>query len=82
MLKKITALLSLILLTTLFLPLRGVSAIDIEGGVFYLPGADAALFESLRQNIRPPVTLVELDMHINDPEFAKAMADRLLELLS
>ncbi|HEX9926024.1 MAG TPA: Tm-1-like ATP-binding domain-containing protein, partial [Anaerolineae bacterium] len=67
--------------TTLFLPLKGVSAIDKEGQPFYLPAADAALFNSLRENTRPPVELVELDLHINDPEFAAAMADRLLEML-
>ncbi|MCQ3979119.1 MAG: UPF0261 family protein [Anaerolineae bacterium] len=67
--------------TVLFIPLKGVSAIDKEGQPFYLPEADAALFESLRRNIRPPVELVELDMHINDPEFAAAMAERLVGLL-
>jgi uncharacterized protein (UPF0261 family) len=67
--------------TVLFIPLKGVSAIDKEGQPFYLPEADAALFESLRRNIRPPVELVELDLHINDPEFAAAMAGRLLGML-
>lgn len=67
--------------TVLFIPLKGVSAIDKEGQPFYLPEADAALFESLRRNIRPPVELVELDLHINDPEFAAAMAERLLGLM-
>lgn len=68
--------------TALFLPLQGVSAIDKAGQPFYLPEADAALFDALRENIRPPVELVELDMHINDPDFAAAMADRLLEMLA
>jgi uncharacterized protein (UPF0261 family) len=67
--------------TALFIPLKGVSAIDQEGQPFYLPAADAALFESLRRNIRPPVEVVELDMHINDPEFAAAMAERLVGML-
>lgn len=67
--------------TVLFIPLKGVSALDKEGQPFYLPEADAALFESLRRNIRPPVELVELDLHINDPEFAAAMAERLLGLM-
>jgi uncharacterized protein (UPF0261 family) len=67
--------------TTLFLPLKGVSAIDQEGQPFYLPEADAALFKALRENIQPPVELVELDMHINDPAFSAAMAERLLEML-
>ncbi|MBI1881302.1 MAG: Tm-1-like ATP-binding domain-containing protein [Chloroflexi bacterium] len=68
--------------TVLFIPLKGVSAIDQAGQPFYLPEADAALFESLRRNVRPPVEVVELDMHINDPEFAAAMAERLLALLA
>jgi uncharacterized protein (UPF0261 family) len=68
--------------TALFIPLQGVSAIDKEGQPFHLPEADAALFESLRRNVRSPVELVELDMHINDPEFAAAMAGRLVEMLA
>jgi uncharacterized protein (UPF0261 family) len=67
--------------TALFIPLKGVSAIDQEGQPFHLPEADAALFEALRRNVRPPVELVELDMHINDPEFAAAMAERLVGML-
>lgn len=66
----------------LFLPLRGVSAIDREGQPFHLPEADAALFDSLRANIRPPVELIESDHHINDPEFADAMARRLVAMLA
>lgn len=46
-----------------------------------LPEANEALFDALRQNLRPLVELIELDMHINDPEFATAMADRLLKML-
>jgi uncharacterized protein (UPF0261 family) len=67
--------------TALFVPLRGVSAIDQAGQPFYLPEADEALFDALRQHVRPPVELVELDMHINDPAFAEAMAGRLLAML-
>ncbi len=67
--------------TALFVPLQGLSAIDKKGQPFYLPEANEVLFEALRQNIRPPAELVELDMHINDPEFAIAMADYLLKML-
>jgi uncharacterized protein (UPF0261 family) len=67
--------------TALFIPLKGVSAIDQEGQPFHLPEADAALFEALRRNVRPPVELVELDMHINDPAFAAAMAEQLVGML-
>lgn len=68
--------------TTLFIPLKGVSAIDQEGQPFYLPEADKALFNSLRENIRPQVELIELDLHINDPEFSAAIANHLLKMLA
>ena len=61
----------------LFVPLKGVSAIDAEGGPFYDPVADEALFEALRENRPANVELHELDLDINDREFALAMADRL-----
>lgn len=65
--------------TTLLVPLRGVSAMDREGGPFFDPDADAALLEALRTNLRTPVERIELDMNINDPEFADAIVDRLLD---
>ncbi|CAN5654700.1 Tm-1-like ATP-binding domain-containing protein [soil metagenome] len=65
--------------TTVLVPLRGVSALDREGASFYDPAADAALFDALRRHVHtPPVELIELDLHINDPEFADALADHLL----
>ncbi|MCX6049553.1 MAG: Tm-1-like ATP-binding domain-containing protein [Chloroflexi bacterium] len=69
--------------TTLLVPLRGVSALDREGASFYDPAADAALFDALRRHVHtPPVALIELDLHINDPEFADALADHLLAALA
>ena len=65
----------------LFLPLNGVSAIDVEGGPFYDPEADRALFDALRSNVGGNVELIELEHHINDPEFAHAMVDKLVEYL-
>ena len=62
---------------TLFLPLRGVSLIDTEGQVFYDPEADKALFDALRETLDPGVDVRELDTHVNDPDFARAMADTL-----
>jgi uncharacterized protein (UPF0261 family) len=62
---------------TLFLPLRGVSVIDTEGQVFFDPEADAALFDALRKTLDPSVDVRELDTDLNDPAFARAMADTL-----
>jgi uncharacterized protein (UPF0261 family) len=65
----------------LLLPLKGVSALDREGQPFHDPAADAVLFQTLRESVRPPVRIVELDLHINDAAFADAAAEHLLELL-
>lgn len=65
----------------LFIPLKGVSAIDIEGGPFYEPEADEALFAGVRENLTDNVELHELDHNVNDPEFAAAMVDKLVEYL-
>jgi uncharacterized protein (UPF0261 family) len=64
------------------MPLRGVSAIDAEGKPFWWPEADAALFQSVRNWIAPYVELIELDLHINDPAFAEACANKLLALMA
>jgi uncharacterized protein (UPF0261 family) len=68
--------------TALFIPLRGVSLIATEGQVFYDPAADEALLTALRENLGPNVEVHELDLDINDPEFALAMADRLHQLVA
>ena len=59
------------------LPLRGVSAIDAPGQPFHDPEADAALFAAIRNGWRnaPNRRLIELDAHINDPEFAAALVE-------
>jgi uncharacterized protein (UPF0261 family) len=62
---------------TLFIPLKGVSAIDKDGGPFYDPVADRALFDALRRNLDERVEVRELDTDINDSVFARAMADSL-----
>ncbi len=63
--------------TALFIPLRGISMIAVEGKPFYDPIADMALIDSLKQHLNNMVELHEIDTDINDPAFAVAMADRL-----
>jgi uncharacterized protein (UPF0261 family) len=67
---------------TLLLPLRGVSAIDREGQPFHDPAADTALFDALRRHVADAVVVRELDLHINDPEFADDVAATLLASLA
>ncbi len=64
----------------IMLPLQGVSAIDKTGQSFDDPQARETLYAAIRQN-HGAVELIELDNHINDPGFATAAANKLLELL-
>lgn len=69
--------------TDLFLPLRGVSAIDVDDAPFRDADADDALFDALRDGLAgTAVTVHEHDLAINDPGFATAMADRLHDTIS
>ena len=58
-------------------PTLGVSALDIEGGPFWNPDADHALFSALRETFRPTGQrrLIELPLHINEPAFARAVVE-------
>ena len=62
------------------LPRRGVSAIDREGQVFDSPDARRALHDAIRAGL-PEAQVTELDLHINDPEFADAAAARLIQMM-
>jgi uncharacterized protein (UPF0261 family) len=64
-----------------FLPLRGVSAIDRAGQPFDDPAARAALFDAVRATAGAE-RVHELDLHVNDAEFAEALAGALLGMLA
>jgi uncharacterized protein (UPF0261 family) len=67
---------------TIMLPLKGVSMLDSEGGGFWDPEADQACYDAIKQNLNPGIPVIEIDNNINDPEFAQAAANKLLEFLS
>ncbi len=64
--------------TALFIPLRGVSMIAVEGGPFHDAAADEALFAAVRESDAGRTwSSIELDLDVNDPAFAQAMVDKL-----
>ncbi|KAA9404773.1 UPF0261 family protein [Haloarcula hispanica] len=63
--------------TALYIPLGGVSMLDVEGEDFHDPDADTALFEALKTNLAESVELVEMETDINDETFARALAEQL-----
>lgn len=65
--------------TAILLPKKGVSVISAEGGPFFDPVADEALFSAIRENSHKPV--LEYDETLNSPVFARACAEKLLELM-
>lgn len=66
------------------LPLRGVSALDIEGGAFRDAEADAELFDAIERTVQwsGDRQLIRLDCHINDPSFAEAAVRAFHEITS
>lgn len=69
--------------TTLFLPLKGLSGIDVEGGPFHDTAADEALFMALREGLDGTgVAIVERASDINSPGFGREMADALHALVT
>ncbi len=66
-------------LASVLLPRRGISVISEAGGPFHDPAADAALFSAIENGLRIGIPCQSLDCGINDPAFAKACVDALLE---
>ncbi|MCE2529074.1 MAG: Tm-1-like ATP-binding domain-containing protein [Acidimicrobiia bacterium] len=64
---------------SVLVPMKGVSQLDIEGGPFHDPGAVEAFAEGVGSGLPPgsPVSLVRMDHHINDREFAEALVAAL-----
>ncbi|MDE0011080.1 MAG: Tm-1-like ATP-binding domain-containing protein [Candidatus Poribacteria bacterium] len=64
--------------TTVIIPTQGVSAIDTTGQPFDSPEARTAWIENLKAHIGDNVTVIEMDAHINDDEFATKLVETLL----
>jgi len=68
--------------TAFLLPQRGIHAWDLPGQPLHNADGHAAYCEALRQSIKPPVELHDLNLHINDAAFvdqALAVFDRWVE---
>ena len=63
------------------LPLGGLSTIDRPGKIFYDPDANAALFETLKRELKPSISLTEDEHHIDDPAFAARAAGFMIDAL-
>ena len=64
-----------------YLPARGVSAVDREGEPLHHPAANRAMFEELEAHLDDRVPVERVDAHINDEAFGHRAASGLLDLL-
>ena len=62
-------------------PLRGFSDQSRPGGPISDPASDKEFVRTLRQNIAKRIRIVEVDAHINDEVFARAVCSSFFELL-
>lgn len=65
--------------TKILLPIRAISVISAEGQAFHDVASDRALFDAIKSGSKHPV--IEMDVEINDPAFARACAEALMELI-
>jgi uncharacterized protein (UPF0261 family) len=66
---------------TVYIPLGGVSEIDIPGKPFHDPAALQAFVTSLKAKLRSDIPVIEIETDINDPAFAETVTKGLLTML-
>ena len=66
---------------TILLPLRGLSQLDSEGGVFFRPDINQSLFSSIKRSADTGTKVVDVDLHINNREFAQLAVETLVEMI-
>ncbi len=65
----------------IFIPLRGFSFPDRENLPNWDPEGDQAFIKALKENIKKSIPMIELDAHINDPEFIDPVVDEFLSMM-
>lgn len=62
------------------IPLRGYSMLNKQGHPLYDEAANMAYVLTMRRELAPEVRQVEVDAHINDPEFADVVVETFMSL--
>ena len=66
----------------ILIPLKGVSILDGDGEMFCDRGADQAMFDALKSNLRDDIPVVEIDCNINDEAFSAKAVEMMLALIA
>jgi uncharacterized protein (UPF0261 family) len=64
-----------------FIPLRGWSFPDREGLAHWEPEGNQVLVDALKEDLSPSIPLIELDAHINDPEFIDLVVEAFMAMM-
>ncbi|PQZ93577.1 hypothetical protein CQ018_07850 [Arthrobacter sp. MYb227] len=64
------------------IPTRGLSIPSTPDGPFWDPEADAAFLTAVRRVLRPDIPLETIDLHINDPELGRYVAELFLQVMT
>jgi uncharacterized protein (UPF0261 family) len=67
---------------TFLIPLKGWSSLDREGRPLFDPVADAAFAQRLKEKIATRAVVVELDLNLDSPAFARAAVDEFVRLFA
>jgi uncharacterized protein (UPF0261 family) len=58
-------------------PTKGFSSLSVEDGALYDSDSDKTFIRELIKNLDPQIETIQVDTHINTPEFARAVVEAL-----
>lgn len=64
-----------------FIPLKGFCAPDKEGSELFDPEGNTAFINSLKKDLDKHIPMVEVNAHINDPEFIDLATEEFIEII-
>jgi uncharacterized protein (UPF0261 family) len=64
-----------------FIPLRGFSFPDREGLPHWEPGENQVFIDALRRHLSSKIPFIELDAHINDPDFIDPVIEEFMSMM-
>jgi uncharacterized protein (UPF0261 family) len=67
---------------TVVLPLKGMSIGGLAGGVTHDPEGDRILFETIKDNMRKDIPVIEAPLQVNDEAFADVVVKEFVTLMS
>jgi len=68
-------------LVKFIIPTKGFSSLSVEEGALYDPDSDQAFIDGLKENLDTEISIIEVESHINTPEFAMSVLDALHEVM-